>query len=66
MHETLLKYNENAMQEHIMTISQSPTQKFQEKLKNAKNFEKPKNLGLKCMKRENIRIEYLPSVLILI
>ena len=54
------------MQEHIMTISQSLTQKFQEKLKNTKNFEKPKNLGLKCMKREKIRIEYLPSVLILI
>ena len=49
MHETLLKYNENAMHEHIMTISQSPTQKFQEKLKNPKNFENPQNLGLKCM-----------------
>ena len=42
------------MQEHIMTISQSLTQKFQEKLKNAKNFEKPKNLGLKCMKERRL------------
>ena len=49
MHETLLKSNENAMHEHIMTISQSPAQKFQEKLKNPKNFEEPQNQGLKCM-----------------
>ena len=37
------------MHEHITTISQSPTQKFHEKLKNPKNFEKSQNLGLKCM-----------------
>jgi len=49
MHETLLKCNENAMHEHIITNSQDATQKFQEKLKNPKNFEKPQNLGLKCM-----------------
>ena len=30
------------MHEHITTISQSPTQKFEEKLKNPQNFEKPK------------------------
>ena len=55
------------MQEHIMTISQSPTQKFQEKLKNPKNFENPQNLGLKYMNAWKGRIlEHLPSVLILI
>ena len=34
------------MHDHISSNSQSPTQKFQEKLKNPKNFEKPQNLGL--------------------
>ena len=42
------------MHDHISSNTQSPTQKFQEKLKNPKNFEKPQNLGLKCMKREKI------------
>ena len=38
------------MHEHITTISQSLTQKFhKKKLKNTKIFEKPQNLGLKCM-----------------
>ena len=31
------------MHEHITTILQSPTQKFHEKLKIPKNFEKPQN-----------------------
>ena len=37
------------MHDHISSNSQSPTQKFQEKLKNPKNFENPQNLGLECM-----------------
>ena len=46
------------MHDHISSNTQSPIQKFQEKLKNPKNFENPQNLGLKiheCMKREKIR-----------
>ena len=63
MHETLLECNENAMHEHLATISQNPTQKFQEKLKNPKIFEKPQNLGLKCMNAwKERRLEHLPSV----
>ena len=46
MHETLLYCIEDAMHEHITTNTQSPTQKFNGKLK---NFEKPQNLGLKCI-----------------
>jgi len=43
MHETLLKCNENAMHEHIVTISQSLTQKFQEKTsKTPKILKNPK------------------------
>ena len=58
MHETLLKCNKNAMHEHITTISQSPTQKIQEKFKNPKIFEKtpkPRFEMHECMKREKIR-----------
>ena len=45
----------------------SPAQKFQEKLKNPKNFEEPQNQGLKCMNAwKESRLEHLPSVLILI
>ena len=45
------------MHKHITTISQSPTQKFHEKLKNPKNFEKPPKPRSKmheCMKREKM------------
>ena len=49
MHETLLECNENAMHEHITLKQQHPTQKFQKNLKNPKKFQKPQNLGLKCM-----------------
>ena len=62
MHETLLYCIEDAMHEHITTNTQSPTQKFNEKLKNPKNFEKPQNLGLKCMNAwKERRWEHLPS-----
>ena len=55
------------MHDHISSNTQSPTQKFQEKLKNPKNFEKPQNLGLKCMNAsKERRLEHLLSVLILI
>ena len=37
------------MHDYISSNAQSPNQKFQEKLKNPKNFEKPQNQGLKCM-----------------
>ena len=33
------------MDDHIPSILQNPTQKFQEKLKNPKDFEKPQFLG---------------------
>ena len=55
------------MHDHISSNSQSPTQKFQEKLKNPKNFENPQNLGLECMNAwKGRRLEHLPSVSILI
>ena len=55
------------MLDHISSNSQSPIQKFQEKLKNPKNFQKPQNLGLKCMNAwKGRKLEHLPSVLILI
>ena len=55
------------MLDHISSNSQSPIQKFQEKLKNPKTFQKPQNLGLKCMNAwKGRRFEHLPSVLILI
>ena len=40
------------MHEHITLKQQHPTQKFHKNLKNPKNFQKPQNLGLKCMKNE--------------
>ena len=49
MHETLLKCKEYAMQEHIESNQHNPTQKFHKNLKNPKKFQKPQNLGLKCM-----------------
>ena len=55
------------MHDRISSNTQSSIQKFQEKLKNPKNFENPQNLGLKYMNAWKGRIlEYLPSVLILI
>ena len=49
MHETLLKCNENAMHEHISSKQQDLTQQFHKNRKNPKEFQKPQNLGLKCM-----------------
>ena len=49
MHKTLLKCNEHAMHEHITSNQQHPTQQFHKNLKNPKKFQKPQNLGLKCM-----------------
>ena len=51
------------MHEHITTISQSLTQKFQEKLKTPNFFEKLQNLDLKCKNAwKERRWEHLPSV----
>ena len=47
------------MHDHISTISQNPTQKFHEKLKNPKIFEKPQNLGLNAWnvwEREDLEV----------
>ena len=55
------------MHDHISSNSQSPTQKFQEKLKNPKNFENPQNLGLECMNAWRMKdLGHLPSDLILV
>ena len=40
---------ENAMHDHMITISQDPTQIFQQNHKNPKDPNKIKKLGLKCM-----------------
>ena len=67
MHETLLKCKEYAMHEHIESNQHNLTQKFHKNLKNPKKFQKPQNLGRKCMNAWQIRIlGSLPSDLILI
>ena len=45
-----LDFSRSGMQiEGGQNMVSTPTQKFQEKLKNPKKFLKPQNLGLKCM-----------------
>ena len=67
MYETLLKCKEYAMQEHIESNQHNPTQKFHKNLKNPKKFQKPQNLGLKCMNAWKRRdLDHKPSNLSLI
>ena len=55
------------MYEHIISNKKHPTQQFHKILKNSKNFQKPQNLGLKCMNAWQIRVlGSLPSNLNLI
>ena len=55
------------MHDRISSNSQSPTQKFQGKLKNPKNFQKPQNLDLKCTNVWKKKVlGHLPSDLILV
>ena len=59
-------YNTNKMQCMIIyhQIHKAQPKKYQEKLKNPKIFEKPPNLGLKCMNAwKERRLEHLPSIL---
>ena len=55
------------MHEHIILAQKHPTQQFHKKSQKPKNFQKPQNLGLKCMNERKMRVlGSLPSDLILI
>ena len=43
------------MHEHVTPKQHNLTHKFHKILKKPKNFQKPQNLGLKCMKNEKWR-----------
>ena len=50
------------MHDHITLKQQHPTQNFHKNLKNPKKFQKPQNLGLKCMDTCKWRVEeHIPS-----